>query len=353
LNIEPSTFEFASRPLLLVEFSANSHASSAQLCKTRFLLATNAVYLKQVCERCLPLDLEPVVPGPGPGGAGGAPGPGPGGAGGAPGPGAGGAGGAPRPGAGGAGGAPGPGVGGAGAGGGPPPQPQPVVFALSPARVNDVLLDYTSPGDIKQYYKSVAGLESSNGMLGLIRAFQDRARIASWQMTLSFQVQGVLFNLIAQYGLVTIEQVVVHVLTYHGMPSWHAQSADQIYVCLAASLMDEAKHKVALDAHRYTVGNDCDGLLYFKVIEGLAHVDTCATVTVICRRLSSLDHKIADVQDNIVQLNLFIKAQQDALTARGEQSEDLLLSLFTAYMTCSDSEFLAWTRSKEDKYNKC
>jgi hypothetical protein len=91
-------------------------------------------------------------------GAGGVPGPGPGGAGGAPGPGPGGAGGAPRPGASGAGGAPGPGVGGAGAGG-PPPQPQPVIFALSPARASNVLLDYTSPVDIKQYYKSVAGLE--------------------------------------------------------------------------------------------------------------------------------------------------------------------------------------------------
>jgi hypothetical protein len=75
---------------------------------------------------------------------------------------------------------------------------------------------------------------------------------------------------------------------------------------------------VALDAHKYTVGNDCDGLLYFKVIVGLAHVNTCATVTVICHCLSSLDTKIANVQDNIVELNSFVKAQQDALTARGE-----------------------------------
>jgi hypothetical protein len=174
-------------------------------------------------------------------GAGAAPGPTPGGAGGAPGPGAGGAGGAPGPGAGGAGGPPGPGA------VGPPPQPQPVVFALSPARASNVLLKYTSPGDIKQYYKSAAGLKpkfdlSSSGMLGFVRAFQERARIANWQMTLSFQVQGVLFNLIAQYGSVTIEQVMVHIMTCHSMPSWHAQNADQIYVCFAASLMDEAKH---------------------------------------------------------------------------------------------------------------
>jgi hypothetical protein len=69
-----------------------------------------------------------------------APGPG---AGGAPGPGLGGAGGAPGPGPGGAGGTPGPGAGGRGAGG-PPPQPQPVVLALSPARASNVLLNYIS-----------------------------------------------------------------------------------------------------------------------------------------------------------------------------------------------------------------
>jgi hypothetical protein len=76
------------------------------------------------------------------------------------------------------------------------------------------------------------------------------------------------------------------------------------------------------------------------------------SMTVIRHCLSSLDHKIADVQDNIAELNSFVKAQQDALTARGEQTEDLLFNLFTAYMTCSDSEFLAWTQSKEDEYNE-
>jgi uncharacterized coiled-coil protein SlyX len=66
---------------------------------------------------------------------------------------------------------------------------------------------------------------------------------------------------------------------------------------------------------------------------GLAHIDTRATVTMIRRRLCALDTKIADVQDNIVKLNAFVKAQQDALTAtRGEKTQDLLVNLFMAYM---------------------
>jgi hypothetical protein len=171
-------------------------------------------------------------------------------------------------------------------------------------------------------------------------------------MTLSFLIQGVLYNLVSQYGSVSIEQVRVHALSYNGTPSRHAQNSDQIYVCLAASLTDEAMQRVALDANKYTIGDDCDGLLYFKVIVGLAHIDTRATVTMIRRRLCALDTKITDVQDNIVELNAFVKAQQDALTARGEKTEDLLVNLFTAYMACSDQEFLTWVKEKENQYNE-
>jgi hypothetical protein len=92
--------------------------------------------------------------------------------------------------------------------------------------------------------------------------------------------------------------------------------------------------------------------MHTNTLLGLAHVNTCATVTMIRRRLSSLDTKIADVQDNIVDLNSFVKAQQDALTNRGERTEDLLVNLLTAYMTCSDAKFLAWTRSKENDYKE-
>jgi hypothetical protein len=171
-------------------------------------------------------------------------------------------------------------------------------------------------------------------------------------MTLSFLIQGVLYNLVSQYGSVSIEQVRAHAQTYNGMQTRHAQNADQIYVCLAALLTNEAMQRVALDANKYTIGDDCDGLLYFKVIVGLAHIDTRATVTMIRRRLCALDTKMTDVQDNIVELNAFVKTQQDSLTARGEKMEDLLVNLFMASMACSDQEFLTWVKEKENQYNE-
>ena len=81
-------------------------------------------------------------------------------------------------------------------------------------------------------------------------------------------------------------------------------------------------------------------------------MDTRATVTVIRTRLSSLDTKISELQDNIIELNQFVKTQTDGLEARGERTDDLLVNLFKAYKACGDEEFLTWIKAKEDTYNE-
>ena len=95
-----------------------------------------------------------------------------------------------------------------------------------------------------------------------------------------------------------------------------------------------------------------DGLLYFKAIVGIAHLDTRATITVIRTRLSSLDTKISDLQDNIIELNEFVKTQVAGLEARGERTEDLLTNLFKAYLGCHDQKFVKWVEEKQDRYNE-
>ena len=47
-------------------------------------------------------------------------------------------------------------------------------------------------------------------------------------------------------------------------------------------------------------------------------------------RLSSLDVKIADLQDNVIEFNEYVKSQRAGLEARGETSSDLLVNLFKA-----------------------
>ena len=233
----------------------------------------------------------------------------------------------------------------------------PARFALTPALVSQQYLDYTLTNDIKLYYKSIAPLStkfdlSPANMRGFIKAFFDKASDANWLMTLRIPIGNEQFDLIKQYGSVSIEQVRQHADTYIGTETRHAQNSNQIYACLAESLTTEAKNKVALETHKFVVQETNDGLLYFKVIVGLAHIDTRATVMVIRTRLSSLDTKLVELQDNIIELNQFVKTQTDGLEARGETTEDLLVNLFKAYKACGDEEFLSWTKKKEDDYNE-
>jgi hypothetical protein len=247
-------------------------------------------------------------------------------------------------------------AGGAPAGAAPvvvPPRP----YALTPALLEARYLDYSVVNDIKLYYKAVKPLSvkfdlSGDNMREFLNVFYCRAKDVNWLMTLTVPVGAVNYDLIRQYGSITLLEVRAYASTYVGTQSRHAQNSNQIYACLIESLTTEARNRVVLETENYTVTDELDGLLFFKVIVGLAHIDTRATITVIRTRLSSLDVKIADFQDNIVDLNAYVKNQTDSLHARGETTNDLLVNLFKAYKVCSDEEFVGWAKRKEDNYNE-
>ena len=112
-------------------------------------------------------------------------------------------------------------------------------------------------------------------------------------------------------------------MTYVGTATRHAQNATMMFACLRDALTESAQKRVALESHKYKVSDMADGLLYFKVIMGIAHLDTRATVTVIRTHLLSLNMKISELQDNKIELNEFVKAQQAGLEARGKRTDDL------------------------------
>lgn len=260
--------------------------------------------------------------------------------------------------AGGGGGGPGP----PGGGGGAPPGAAAgavalVPFALTPALISQQYLNYSLTADVKLYYKAIAPLSvkfdlTPANMRGFLQALYDKATDSNWLMTMTFVVRAIQFDLIKQYGSISLSDVRTYALTYTGTQSRHAQNSNQIYACLSESLTPEAKNKVALETSQFSINDVNDGLLYFKVIVGLAHIDTRATVTVIRTRLSSLDTKISEVQDNITDLNQYVKTQMDELGARGQRTDDLLVNLFKAYKACGDESFRLWIGTKEDLYNE-
>lgn len=246
---------------------------------------------------------------------------------------------------------------GAGAAGGAGGAGNPVQFAFSPARLNNDLLDFTVISDSKLHYKAILPLEdkfdlSSEKIRGFLSAFNDRARHVNWVTTLQITVDGVQLNLAMNYGSITLLQVKQHAEVYFNAMNRDLQNSTQIYQCLSQSLTTEAKAKVILDSEKYTIGQETDGLLYFKVIMSLAQVDTRATISVIRTRLSSLDSKMLDSNDDIKSFNRFVKSNLNDLAARGETTTDLLINLFKAYRLCKDDDFKLWLKMEEQQYYK-
>lgn len=229
------------------------------------------------------------------------------------------------------------------------------MFAFSPARLQNRLLDYNSSSDVKLYYKAVLPLEekfdlSSDKIRGFLEAFYDRAKNVNWQDTLTIIVNGVPLNLAKNYGSISLQQVQAHAAVYSALFNRDLQNSAQIYQCLSASLSVEAKAKVFLESAKYTMADETDGLIFFKVIMSIAQVDTRATISVIRTRLSSLDNKIIELDDDVKEFNRYVKSNLNDLAARGETTSDLLVNLFKAYRLCKDEEFKLWLSLQEQAY---
>ena len=277
----------------------------------------------------------------------------------------------PPTGGGGSGGSGAPAGGGGGGGGGPPGggggppgagaqgegAAAAIPFALAPARINNDVLDYTDAGTIKSYYRATEPLDPLFDVEGatlklFLENVKQRAESFNWMPTLTITKDGQPFNLIADYGAITMQEVQQHANTYIGLHHRNAQNSFQIYNCLISSLTDSGKAKVVLESNKFTINEIPDGPLLLKVIIQLAHIDTRATVTVIRTRLSSLDTKIGQLQDNITEFNEFVKTQKASLEARGEVTHDLLVNLFKGYKAAADTRFVQYIEGKEDDYNE-
>jgi hypothetical protein len=270
--------------------------------------------------------------------------------------GGGGAGGAGIAGGGGGGGAGGAGGGGGGAGGGAAGAAAPP-FALTPALLTSTALDYSTSPNAKLYYKAILPLETKfdlteGNLKNFLESLRNKATLMNWTMTLDIIKNGVQYNLIEHYGLLSMDDVRQHVMTYNGTTTRHAQNSYMIFACLHDTLTDAARKRVALEQAKFRINAKPDGLLYLKVIVGLAHLDTRATINTIKMRLTSLDIKISQLQDNIIELNEYVQENEAGLNARGETSSDLMVNLFKAYKACRDAEFATWIKNKEDAYNE-
>ena len=244
------------------------------------------------------------------------------------------------------------------AGGQPPAAPS---FALAPAYVPaaNTFIDYSTRYGQRLYEASVAPLPheydcQEEGLREFVRSLKDRAVTSNWEPTLQIQQGGRLHDLFDSYGSLTVRSIRAHAETYIGFQVRNAQNSFAIYTCLAASLTEGARNRVAAKLSDYTIDGQFDGLLYFKAIIQTAQVDTRATVTDLKTKLLTLNLLMSEVGSDIVEFNSSVTAWEQALNARGEQvgETDLLVNLFRGYKCCEDEEFQRWTKMKLDEYNE-
>jgi len=250
---------------------------------------------------------------------------------------------------------PGPGGPPGGGAGGPPPQVPnpPAMFALTPARAVQGLIDYTTRHGQRLYEMATQPLETKfdckpDKLRLFVDTFRKRANSANWMATLQVPLNGVTYDLTDNYGFLTFDQIRAHAISYIAAQSRNYQNAFQIYECLFATLTDDARTKVATRFNDYTIADQPDGLLFFKAIIATAQVDTPATVSQIRYKLMNLAQHMQDIDSDIEQFNIDVQTYVMALEARGNTTSDLLVNLFRGYKSASDETFRKYICDRED-----
>lgn len=243
---------------------------------------------------------------------------------------------------------------------------QNVNFSLTPATAIGGIIDYSTSSGRKMYAAATAKLEEdlfdcvAEDLYSFLKALKDRAREFGWDThgvgILSIPDDPVnptdFKSLIDQHGEIELETIRTFEESYIDEPVRPAQDTAQLYRCLMASLSKEGKKKILIWENQYTIDGLGSGNLLLKIIVRESHLDTNATSASIRTKLTDLDRYLPTIGHDITKFNAYVKLLIDGLRSRGETSHDLLVNLFKGYMACSDREFVAYIKRKQDSFEE-
>ena len=241
-----------------------------------------------------------------------------------------------------------------------------VAFSLTPATSIGGIIDYSTSMGRKLYSTAISKLEEdpfdcvAEDLYSFLKALKDRAREFGWDE----EGVGILSipddpanptefkSLIDQHGEIELDMIRRFEETYIDQANRSAQDAAQLYRCLMASISKEGKKKILIWENQYTVNGLGSGNLLLKIIVRESHLDTNATSASIRTKLTDLDRYLPTIGHDITKFNTYVKLLIDGLRSRGETSHDLLVNLFKGYMACSDREFVAYIKRKQDAFEE-
>ena len=215
-----------------------------------------------------------------------------------------------------------------------PPPPAAVApaappFALAPGR-NNHILDWTNPAHTKQYYKATSPLDSTekfDGQPNKIRLFlahvDDRAQQFNLQSILTIPVglPPTSYNLVRNYGQMSLQDVQAKALTYVGIQGREAQDSYMLYNFHIESLTDSFKAQVLLYEQDYTItpmgGQPAmkGGPTLLKWLIILTYIDNRATTAHIRETLIDMMYQLTQLQGDITAFNDWVREQVRQLAA--------------------------------------
>jgi hypothetical protein len=243
-------------------------------------------------------------------------------------------------------------------------------FSKSPgiSRANDDL-DMTNEADQKLYKEATTGFTKKNELFDLssgrlmtyLERLNDRCSEYGWNEPIT----GITYipkdpldaateydNLLTNYGKIGIDRVRAFEETYLHLPIRAANDSDMLYKCQMKSLTEAAVSKLRLVKHLYHVNGEPSGNLLLRVIIQKSSLDSNATVSIIRNKLARLDEYMPQIKSNILEFTEYVQGLLLELTARGEETLDLLIHLFAAYKVASDASFREMARDEELLYER-
>ena len=238
-----------------------------------------------------------------------------------------------------------------------------VPFALTPATLDDALIDYCTADGIKLYRAATTPLadkfdgEPEKTKLFLRDVAQHAAEHGLDGILQIRNNANVICNLVDNYGELTETNVRTNAVTYMtGQNNCNTQQAYQLYQFLYGSIGSTLQIKVTNEPQLYTVLHNGvgqpDGPLFLKAIVSKIFIDTRATTAAICRELSTLDaYMRSDAANgcNIEKFNLYVQKLINNLAARGETSTDATINLFKGYLAASNKRFVTFMEHQQER----
>jgi hypothetical protein len=215
---------------------------------------------------------------------------------------------------------------------------------------------------IKLHKNIVAPLSNRfDGTPSKLRVFlqgvDQRATDCGWNLQLlrvdnQAPVNNQVLNLVTSHRMLSIENVRAHAATYIGHQTRLAQDSFMLYEFLRDSLTDSARIRISVEDSKYKINSTPDGPTYLKVVLMKYHVETNATNFHLRESLHRLPQKMRELESNVADFNDHVQGVILDLAAGGETSSDLIVYLFSSYLSTEDSTFKKFIERKREEYDE-